>query len=62
MTKYDDDRDEIIRPLKKSEPKPKKPKADHKHEYEEQVYTVSEIWRASAVVKNVCKICGKEKR
>lgn len=65
MYKYDEEREETIRKFKKTEPKPKKPKSDHKHEYErctekrDDVWTVSEKYAYQTYFK--CKVCGRVK-
>lgn len=55
---YDEERDEVIKP-RKSTPKPKKSKSDHKH-----IYTQNrEKWMETSnlvVLKEVCTICGRE--
>lgn len=56
----DEEREEVLRPLKQVV-KDRKPKSNHKHEYEEKLYTNPDIWRAVSVRKMVCKICGKVK-
>jgi hypothetical protein len=57
MKLYNYEEDEIIRPRKKAQPKAKKPKADHKHEY--AILKVSEIH--NVFNKYACIRCGKEK-
>lgn len=64
MIRYDEEREEVIRKFKKAEPKIKKPKADHKHEYEKVLeeqpagfYIINK--NPNYVIK--CKICGRIK-
>lgn len=60
MHKYEEERDEIIRP-RKTQPKERKPKADHKHEYEE-ISEKFQFWNNIQYKKYLkCKVCGKLK-
>ena len=64
MYKYNEEREEIIRP-RKSQQKERKPKSDHKHEYEkcmekrEGIWIVSEKYAYKTYFK--CKVCGRVK-
>ena len=63
MYKYDEEREEVIRP-RKIQQKEKKPKADHKHEYEKIKEERKGLWldeRYQYRTYEKCTICGRIK-
>ena len=58
--RYDEDKEEVSRPQKKTTSKPRTKRSDHKHEYDKTETESTFVNSNYIIIKKVCKICGRK--